>query len=48
VHKVQHSEARISPIVAVTILALAIVFEAFALRTAVRHARPHRGSGSRR
>jgi cation diffusion facilitator family transporter len=43
VHKIQHPEELSSPIVAFTILGLAIVFEAFALRTAVRHARPHRG-----
>jgi len=43
VHKVQHPEALDSPIVAFVILGLAMVFEAFALRTAIRHARPHRG-----
>ncbi len=44
VHKIQHPEALDSPIVAFLILGLAMVFEALALRTAIRHARPHRGS----
>ena len=44
VHKVQHPEALDSPIVAFVILGLAMVFEGFALRTAIRHARPHRGN----
>ncbi len=43
IHKIQHPEAIDSPIVAYVILGLAIVFESFALRTAISHARPHRG-----
>ena len=43
VHKIQHPEALDSPIVAFVILGVAMIFESFALRTAVRHARPHRG-----
>lgn len=43
VHKVQHPEELSSPIVAFVILGLAIVFEAFALRTAIRHSRPLKG-----
>jgi cation diffusion facilitator family transporter len=46
VHKIQHPEALDSPVVAFVILGLAMVFESFALRTAIRHARPHRGSMS--
>ena len=44
IHKVQHPEELSSAIVAFVILGLAIVFEAFALRTAIRHSRPHKGS----
>ena len=43
VHKVQHPEALDSPIVAIVILVLALGFESFAFRTAISHARPHRG-----
>jgi len=46
VHKIQHPEQLDSPIVAFAILGLAMVFEGFALRTAIRHATPHRGSRS--
>lgn len=45
-HKISHPEAISSPIVAFVILGLAMVFEGFALRTAVRHATPHRGTQS--
>jgi cation diffusion facilitator family transporter len=45
-HKISDPHDIDSPGVAIGILALALVFEAFALRTAVRHARPHRGSRS--
>ncbi len=41
-HKISEPEEITSPVVAFAILALAIVFEAFALRTAVRHAQPER------
>ena len=46
VHKIQHPEPIDSPIVAFVILGIAMVFEGFALRTAISHARPHRGQGS--
>lgn len=46
IHKIQHPEEIESPAVAFVIFGLAIVFEGFALRTAVRHARPHRGDRS--
>lgn len=42
-HKISDPHELTSPAVAFAILGLAIVFEAFALRTAVRHARPERG-----
>jgi cation diffusion facilitator family transporter len=45
-HKIDDPHGIDSPAVAIGILALALVFEAFALRTAVRHATPHRGSRS--
>lgn len=45
-HKVSHPEEISSPIVAFVILGLAMVFEGFALRTAVRHSRPFKGSRS--
>lgn len=45
-HKISHPEEINSPIVAFVILVLAMVFEGFALRTAVRHATPHRGKQS--
>jgi cation diffusion facilitator family transporter len=45
-HKVADPHDIDSPAVAIAILALALVFEALALRTAVRHARPHRGTRS--
>lgn len=46
IHKVQHPEEINSPIVAYAIFGFAIVFEAFALRTAVKHANPVRGRRS--
>ncbi len=46
VHKVQHPEQLDSPMVAIVILVLALGFESFALRTAISHARPHRGDRS--
>lgn len=46
VHKIQHPEEISSPAVAFAIFGVAIAFEAFALRTAMGHARPHRGSRS--
>jgi cation diffusion facilitator family transporter len=45
-HKIADPHDIDAPGVAIGILALALVFEAFALRTAVRHARPHRGGRS--
>jgi len=42
-HKISHPEEIDSPAVAIVILLAAIGFESFALRTAVRHARPFRG-----
>ena len=45
-HKIADPHEITSPEVALGILGLAIVFEAFALRTAVRHARPLRGRRS--
>ncbi len=42
-HKISHPEEIDSPQVAIAILLAAIGFESFALRTAVRHARPFRG-----
>src|SRR3954470_3908873 len=45
-HKVADPHDIDSPAVAVGILALALVFEGFALRTAVRHATPQRGRRS--
>ncbi|HET6830712.1 MAG TPA: cation diffusion facilitator family transporter [Solirubrobacterales bacterium] len=42
-HKISHPEEINSPAVAIVILVAAIGFESFALRTAVRHARPFRG-----
>jgi cation diffusion facilitator family transporter len=45
-HKVADPHDIDSPGVAIGILALALVFEAFALRTAVRHATPQRGRRS--
>lgn len=45
-HKVSHPEEISSPIVAFVILGLAMVFEAFALRTAVKHSRPYKGGKS--
>ena len=42
-HKVSHPEEITSPAVAIVILALAIGFESFALRTALKHAKPVRG-----
>lgn len=45
-HKIADPHDIDSPAVALVILALAVVFEAFALRTAVRHANPQRGKRS--
>jgi cation diffusion facilitator family transporter len=45
-HKVSHPEEISSPAVAIVILVAALGFETFALRTAVRHARPFRGERS--
>lgn len=45
-HKIADPHDIDSPAVALVILALAVVFEAFALRTAVRHANPERGKRS--
>ena len=45
-HKVSHPEELSSPIVAFVILALAMCFEGYALRTAMGHARPLRGKQS--
>src|SRR4051812_10810150 len=45
-HKIADPHELDSPAVAVGILALAFVFEALALRTAVRHATPQRGTRS--
>lgn len=42
-HKVSHPEEITSPAVAIVILVLALGFESFALRTALKHARPVRG-----
>ncbi|HKJ37095.1 MAG TPA: cation diffusion facilitator family transporter [Solirubrobacterales bacterium] len=46
IHKIQHPEEIDSPAVAFAIFGFAIVFEALALRTAVRHATPARGRRS--
>jgi cation diffusion facilitator family transporter len=45
-HKIADPHDIDSPAVAIGILALALVFEAFALRTAARHAKPQRGERS--
>jgi len=45
-HKISHPEEIDSPAIAIGILVVAMVFESFALRTAVRHARPFRGARS--
>ena len=45
-HKIADPHDIDSPAVALVILGLAVVFEAFALRTAVRHANPERGKRS--
>lgn len=42
-HKVSHPEELTSPAVAIVILVMAIGFESFALRTALKHAKPVRG-----
>lgn len=42
-HKVSHPEEINSPAVAIVILLLALGFESFALRTALKHAKPVRG-----
>ena len=42
-HKISHPEEISSPAVAIVILLLAMVFEGFALRTALKHAGPLRG-----
>src|SRR3954468_24619730 len=43
-HKIHDPHEIDSPAIAIGILAVAFVFEAFALRTAMRHARPDRGT----
>jgi len=45
-HKIADPHEITSPAVALGILGVAVVFEAFALRTAVKHARPARGKRS--
>src|SRR3954468_11173389 len=45
-HKIADPHEIDSPAVAIAILAIAMVFEGFALRTAARHARPQRGERS--
>ena len=45
-HKISHPEEIDSPAIAIAILIVAMIFEGFALRTAVRHARPFRGERS--
>lgn len=45
-HKISHPEEITSPAIAIGILVVAMVFESFALRTAIRHARPFRGERS--
>src|SRR3954468_17499748 len=45
-HKIADPHELDSPAVAIGILGVAFVLEAFALRTAVRHATPHRGRRS--
>jgi cation diffusion facilitator family transporter len=42
-HKISHPEEIDSPAIAIAILVAALGFESFALRTAVKHARPFRG-----
>lgn len=42
-HKISHPEEIESPAIAIGILVAALGFESFALRTAVKHARPFRG-----
>jgi cation diffusion facilitator family transporter len=44
VHKLQHPGKLDSPIVAIVILVVAMGLEGFSLRTAIREARPHRGT----
>ncbi len=43
-HKISHPEEISSPAVAIVILVLALIFEGFALRTALKHAKPVRRS----
>lgn len=45
-HKIADPHEITSPAVAIGILVIALVFEAFALRTAMKHARPKRGKRS--
>jgi cation diffusion facilitator family transporter len=45
-HKISHPEEIDSPAIAIAILVVAMFFESFALRTAIRHARPFRGERS--
>lgn len=45
-HKLASDEPLTSPIVAITILAVAIVLESLSLRTAIRESRPIKGSGT--
>lgn len=46
IHKIQHPEELTSPLVAVTILVVAIVAETFSFRTAIRESRPLKGEGT--
>ena len=45
-HKIQHPEELTSPLVAVTILVVAIVLETFSFRTAIVESRPLKGTGT--
>src|SRR6188508_1071884 len=45
-HKISHPEEIDSPAIAIATLVVAMFFESFALRTAIRHARPFRGERS--
>lgn len=46
IHKIQHPEELTSPLVAVTILVVAIVLETFSFRTAIVESRPLKGEGT--
>jgi cation diffusion facilitator family transporter len=45
-HKISHPEPLTSPLVAITILVMAIALESFSFRTAIVESRPLKGSGS--